>query len=447
MRGMSYKATKLGVLLVLVALLATAAVGQRRRGGGDWKAPPDPKLGKAAAEKQVLKAVSTGVKRLLEMQESDPRPKAGLDRGAGRGRGRGARPDGTEKKEIASKPWKAPKKGSEWPYEGVYTRGGACPPGYRVGGTAIACWSLMEAPGFKGDKKRQAAVMRGFEFIMHDVELLPEMREADYQSYDVRGWGHTYALQALLVAMKRGAFDDKTQRRAKRVVKECLELIGKLQLNNGGWNYANRGGAGGVSPFMTAPTVQALMEAKAQGFEVPEATVSKALDALESGRFADGAYAYSGARRGGGEKQPDPKRTGTGAPAGSSARSAAVETTLYLAGRGSVDRVRTAVEMFFEHWKWLDQRMRRNNTHIGPYGIAPYYFYYAHQYAAQAIEVLPEKERPAYRKKLRQHYWLNRDADGVWNDRVFPRSSAYGTSTAILGLMAPQMELPTPWKL
>ena len=61
--------------------------------------------------------------------------------------------------------------------------------------------------------------------------------------------------------------------------------------------------------------------------------------------------------------------------------------------------------------------------------------------------MLPENERPAYRKKLRQHYWLNRDADGVWNDRVFPRSSAYGTSTAILGLMAPQMELPTAWKL
>lgn len=441
MRGMSYKSPRLRVVVVLLALLAIPASAQRRR--GEWKAPPDPTLAEAVGDAQVLEAVAVGVKRLLEMQEGDPRPNRELRRG-----GRGPRTrNGTEKKEISPEPWKAPKKGAEWPYEGVYLRGGACPPGYRVGGTAIAAWSLLEAPGYKDDKERQAAVTRALDFIMHEIELEPEMREQDLKGYDVRGWGQTYAAQALLVAMKRGVLDGKNQRRAKRVVKECLELINKQQLNGGGWNYANRGGRGGVSPFMTGPTVQVLMEAKAQGFEVDEKTVTKALDALESGRFADGAFAYSGKRRGGDQKEPDPKRTGTGAPAGSAARSAVVETTLYLAGRGSVDRVRKSVDMFFEHWKWLDQRMRRHSTHIGPYGIAPYYFFFGHQYAGQAIEVLPEKERQAYRKKLRQHYWLNRDGDGTWNDRVFPRSSAYGTSTTILGLMAPQMELPTPWKL
>ena len=441
MPPMHQSKTRSCLVLLLLGALATTAAGQRRRGGGDWKTPPAPSLKGAVGEEAVLKAVSLGVRRLVDMQEADPRPDMKLRRR----RGRGQRPDGTEKKEMTGKTWKAPTRGAVWPYVGVYLRGGACPPGYRVGGTAIAGWSLLEAPGFAQDKKRQAAFKRAFEFVTQQLELEPLMAEEDMLGYDVRGWGQIYALQFMLVSLKKGELDAKGMRRAKRAANQCLQLLKKQQLKGGGWNYANRGGRGGVSPFMTGPALQALMEAKAQGFEVDEATFKRGLDALESGRFEDGAYAYSGVARA--SKDLDKNRTGTGAPAGSAARSAVVETTLYLAGRGSIDRVRESVDMFFEHWKWLDQRMRRHSTHIGPYGIAPYYFYYAHQYTGQAIEVLPEAERAKYRDLLRRHYWLNRDKDGTWNDRVFPRSSSYGTSTSILGLMAPHMELPTPWKL
>jgi hypothetical protein len=74
--------------------------------------------------------------------------------------------------------------------------------------------------------------------------------------------------------------------------------------------------------------------------------------------------------------------------------------------------------------------------------IAPYYFHYAHTYVAQAIEQLPERERAPLRRRLRALYWLTREKDGGWNDRVFPRSEGYGTAMAVLGLLMPGMPPP-----
>ena len=78
--------------------------------------------------------------------------------------------------------------------------------------------------------------------------------------------------------------------------------------------------------------------------------------------------------------------------------------------------------------------------------IAPYYFHYAHTYVAQAIEMLPEAERPPLREKLRALYWKTREKDGGWNDRVFPRSEGYGTAMAILGLLMPELPPPARWQ-
>ena len=64
---------------------------------------------------------------------------------------------------------------------------------------------------------------------------------------------------------------------------------------------------------------------------------------------------------------------------------------------------------------------------------------FAHGYAAEAIERLPEAERAAWREKLQRLLLSVRDDEsGTWNDRVFPRSSAYGTAIAILTLTQPE---------
>ena len=87
----------------------------------------------------------------------------------------------------------------EWPYQGVYRirKDGASviPMGYRIGGTSITATALLEAPG--SDAARKKAIERGLEFVLKALDDEEMAASGDY-SYDVRGWGHTYALDFLL---------------------------------------------------------------------------------------------------------------------------------------------------------------------------------------------------------------------------------------------------------
>jgi hypothetical protein len=326
----------------------------------------------------------------------------------------------------------------EWPYEGVYRFDGLIPSGYRVGGTAITCWALLESPGFEDDEPRRETFQRGVAFILDALEKDPLLQSGFEGSYDVRGWAHCYGLRVLLRAVERGVLDDATAKLAERRIEA---LIGALEATAipviGGWHYARPPGADAPcspSTFMTAPILQALFQARSQGFPVSDAVIQRALASLEKGRLETGAFQYGTSEH----------QTGKGFehPAGACARMAVCETTLHLAGQGSEARIRAAIEAFLEHWDWLEKRRKKTGTHVPPYMIAPYYFHFAHTYVGQAIEQLPEKDRPALRRRLRGLYWLTRENDGGWNDRVFPRSKAYGTAMAILGLMMPQMPPP-----
>ena len=317
---------------------------------------------------------------------------------------------------------------SEWPYEGVYRERGEIPIGYRIGGTAIAARALLEARNWEKDPKRQSAVGRATAFILE--HLGDEKMSAGFSGgYDVRGWGHTYALDFLLRLQE---LDRVSSEDAKKVSEAARSLP-----ENGGWNYSRsrRRGSSSPSPFMTAPTIQALLNASAAGIEVDRKVIERALSSLEKARLETGAFQYS--------TRPD-KKTGEGFEAvpGAIARMAACETTLFLCGRGSTERLRGAIDAFFEHWQWLEKRRRQTGTHIPPYFIAPYYFYYGHYYVAQAIQALPEEERGDYRQRLIQILWKVREESGGWNDRVFERSENYGTAMVLLSLRQPHFKLP-----
>jgi hypothetical protein len=343
-------------------------------------------------DRQIDEAIVKGVALLIECQEGDPR--------------------------------------AEWPYEGVYRVSGKIPVGYRIGGTSICATALLRAPG--DDKARREAIDRAAAFV---IETLKDpLMGADFApAYDVRGWGHASALSFLLALDKL----DRAPKGSKAAIDFCVSAIEKLEMpENGGWSYASAGSRKPAPPstFMTAVTLQALWQAKAQGYKVDAEVLSRAVAALERARLESGAFQYSGTGR----------KTGKGFEAveGSIARSPLCETTLLLAGKSDAERVRKAVDAFFEHWEWLEKRRRQNGTHMGPYAIAPYYFYFGHMYAGQAIEFLPEAGRPEYRKKLAETLFKTRDVDGSWNDRVFSRSKNYGTACALLALLAPKTPLP-----
>ncbi|MGE0481547.1 MAG: hypothetical protein AB7Q17_13850 [Phycisphaerae bacterium] len=386
-------------------------------------------LGRAAsAAPSVEELIRVGVEQLIAMQESD----------------------------------------GAWPYEGVYRVAGQIPIGYRVGGTAIVCQTLLAAA--PEDAAARAAIERGVEFVLSqldDERMTPSTKDA----YDVRVWGHCYALE--LFCRLRAA--DRMGRHADAIRPWFSKLVEALiteELKGGGWNYANRRAH---AAFVTAPVTQTLLLAREQGEQVPDEVLLRARRALTRSRFEDGAYLYSGVRRegqGAGDREPGtdaeerhadsrsnvqspipkvPATRPTTRPArpartaalpGSIARSAICESTLLLLDGGSADSVQRAVDAFHAHWDELEKRRGKTGTHAGPYGIAPYYFYYGHRYAAQAIQMLPENDRARERARMLDVILRTRADDGTWNDRVFPRSRNYGTAMIVLALLGDRAPLP-----
>ncbi|MAW78010.1 MAG: hypothetical protein CMJ95_11585 [Planctomycetes bacterium] len=330
----------------------------------------------------------------------------------------------------------------EWPYEGVYRERGEIPPGYRVGGTAIVLRSLIESPGWKKDPAQRQSIARGFQFLLDQSLLAPRMGVGFSGGYDVRDWGHIEALETVLRMKELDAIPTKARAAVGKFCQGLIDTLVTNEIPGGGWNYSrsrrpNRPSA--ASPFMTAPAVMALMRARDHGFKFDTAVIDRGLDTLEAARLETGAFQYS--------TNPD-RVTGEGFEAvqGACARMAVCETALWLAGRADVDRVRSSVDAFLEHWEWLEKRRAQTGTHNPPYFIAPYYFFYAHTHAARALQALPKEERKALRDRILARLWQVRGEDGLWNDRVFPRSASFGTAMTILAFRAPESPLPNKTK-
>lgn len=321
---------------------------------------------------------------------------------------------------------------AEWPYEGVYRVQGEIPVGYHVGGTAACALALLRSPGYSQDEKLRGAVRRATRFVL-DTLHHPRMA-ADFEGgYDVRGWGHTYALTFFLHLRALEAVPEDWQDEVLRSVQWLVEALESTEIEGtGGWNYGRRSRGGGTSPaspFMTAPTILALWEARAQGGQVDEQVLERALDVLEGARNEHGAIPYNTSAR----KDEMPGAIG---------RTPVTEVVLLMAGRSDQERLSSSIDAFFEYWPELEARRSQRGTHEGPYSIAPYYFWYAHRYLALAIEFLPQAERVRPRRLLLERMLLVRQEDGRWNDRVFPRTANYGTAMVVLALLEPDLQRP-----
>jgi hypothetical protein len=331
----------------------------------------------------------------------------------------------------------------EWPYEGVYRvpdeKGQPqIPIGYRVGGTSIVCSALLCAQPDKLEPASEQAILRSLDFVLRSLKL-PLMQPEGCKGYDVRGWGHAYALEFLLRLRASASLPTTRRGELDEAVRWLIAALGKLEHSeSGGWNYARTDAPSGASPFMTAPTLQFLYMARDAGFTVPDALVERALATLEASRGESSAVQYA-------TQADSPRGKSAEEIPAAVARMAVVETTLLLAGRSDEARIERAVESFFAHWEWLEVRRRQNGTHIPPYSIAPYYFFYGHRYVAQAIEFLPEGKRAAARERLYQLLWAVRESSGGWNDRVFPRSENFGTAMTLCALLEPARARPVGW--
>lgn len=331
----------------------------------------------------------------------------------------------------------------EWPYEGVYrdrkTR--QIPLGYRVGGTAISTWALIESKDWTQHEARRAAVNRSLDFLFESLDKVG-MSEFGVELYDVRSWGLCYALTLFtrLEAQTRVDAATLSKERLEKIQKSTRELVRRLSAleirGTGGWHYSQRGMA--PATFLTASVLLSFYRARDLGYEVDAQVVKRALDSLRDARLHTGAFQYASRPR---------QKTGRSIEAvpGSVGRMPVCEVALHLAGRSEPRRIEKSLVAFFDHWKWLERRRKKNGTHQPPYMIAPYYFFYAHLYAAKAIEFLPQSRRDHYREKLFDLLKQVKDKDGTWNDRVFPRSRAFGTAASVLALLEPDLPRAPKW--
>jgi hypothetical protein len=319
-----------------------------------------------------------------------------------------------------------------WPYEGVYRVNREIPAAYRVGGTAIVAGALLYAA--PDDEKARRAVERGLSYVIGQLDD-PLLAAGAEDAYDVRVWGHATALE-FLCQIREAKRAGGRQKELDAWIPRLVRTLQTEELEQGGWNYAGRARA---ASFVTAPVAQALLFPRGQNVEVSRELLGRARRVLEGARAQSGAFLYSGVF-----KEGESRTTSDGLE-GSCARSTACESTLRLLGGGSAQAARSALEAFHAHWGELEKRRKKTGTHEGPYKIAPYYVYYGHRYAAQAIQMLPEADRAKERERLLQVILKTRDADGTWNDRVFDRSRAYGTAMIVLALLGDRAPLPPPF--
>jgi len=328
---------------------------------------------------------------------------------------------------------------AQWPYEGVYRVNGEIPVGYRIGGTSIVAECLVRTPGYGSDAARQDAVKRACDFVCAGIRE-PLMDPAYDGGYDVRGWGYCYGARFMLVLRAAKAVPAGMEAEVDAALRWYLDAMQRTEIPEvGGWNYARQPGIetpSPASPFMTPPCLQVLFEARAQGLAVDDAVVARGLDALRRCRTADGNFAYSALKQ-----TREPARSIPGAIG----RMVCAESLLFRAGQSDVAGVRRALDAFLEHWVQLELRRKKSGTHVGPYAVAPYYFFFGFYHACDAVEILPQAERGEYRRKLEQLLFSVRDADGTWDDRVFPRTRNFGTAMTLMALQRPMFGEPARW--
>lgn len=327
-----------------------------------------------------------------------------------------------------------------WPYEGVYrvpptgeSRASrsdfVIPVGYRIGGSAIVCSALISAK-LKNSPEVNKAITRSTELILRELES-PLMEPSQANKYDVRVWGHIYALDYFCRLAQTKGFDD-LKKKTNPWIEKLVDAVVSEEIEGGGWNYA---GQRRHACFVTAPALQSLLLARKHGVQVPDEVFVRGAKILAETRLEkSGGFQYSGTA-GRGDTLP-----------GSIARGPICETTLILLGKGSQENLQFAINAFHEHWDELEKRRKKTGTHKQPHGIAPYYFYYGHRYMAQAIRLLPTEKQESEFDRFLTVLMGTKDPDNTWNDRVFDRSKAYGTAMSILALSRDSVLLPPALK-
>jgi hypothetical protein len=212
-------------------------------------------------------------------------------------------------------------------------------------------------------------------------------------------------------------------------------MLERYSFVGGGWSYYDML-AGTQIPsdaafcFTTATVLIALHQAETIGIAFPERLTNKATASIRRQQKPDFSYAYGEYTR------LDPRYHER--PAGSLGRSQVCNLALRLCGDERItDEVLAAwLNRLCARNGWLSVARKRPIPHESYFGVAGYFYYYGHWYAAQCIEQLPESERPYYQDHLAHILLPLQEHDGSWWDYPFYNyHQQYGTAMAVMSLV------------
>ena len=266
--------------------------------------------------------------------------------------------------------------------------------------TAFALLGFMSQGHLPDQGQYGPEVAKGMRF------LIASQREEDGYLIGARGGNmYCHGMATLALAELWGMTGDDE---IKPVLKKAVDLIVRCQNAEGGWRYEPQPTGADIS--VTIMQVMALRAAKNAGLNVPDATLKKAIDYIESCYDpSSGGFTY----------QP-----GRGPPG--FARTAAGCCVLFLTGEYDAKEIPKAVEYL------------KNNFD------ATQHFYYGHYYAAHAMHQVGGKEWEDWYKRISGYLMPRQDlptAAGPNSIAAAP-GPVYQTSIAVIILSVPTHYLP-----
>ena len=287
---------------------------------------------------------------------------------------------------------------------------------FRAAITAMCVTALIETDAAKSDISAKESLAKGEKWLL---ENLGSIRRANHDAiYNV--WGHAYGISALVAMYKKEVSDNSRKLKIEDAIKHQIKMLQKYESVDGGWGYydfryqTKQPSSSSIS-FTNSTALVALKAAQEIGINVPERLTKRAFDATKRQQKPDFSYAY-------GEYLKMRPMRGINLPGGSLGRSQACNIALRMWGDKKItDKVMdTWLDRLWARNGWLSIGRKRPIPHESWFGVAGYFYYYGHFYAALCIESLEDKKNANYHKgQLAAVILPLQEKEGSWWDYLF----------------------------
>ncbi len=283
---------------------------------------------------------------------------------------------------------------------------------WKMAASALVVRALLVAPE---TPERRKALEHGLRWLC--TARVPK-RPGDWDTDYV--WTALCGIDAMVDAARDPRFQESPwSERIRARGRVFHELLVQNQVPNGGWGYYDDLEAPytrrpkWATSFCTAMVLPALQAALELGWSSDRTVLPRAQDAVRRCALPNGAYTYTvdtASRFRAGESIDDIR--------GSLGRTQVAHWGLAVTGdrRIGQDRLRTGLDQFFEHHRFLDVARMRPDVHEAYYDNSGYFYLFGHVYAAEVIELLPERDRESLHARLRPHLVKVQRQDGSARD-------------------------------